>query len=83
MATVTQMAATQGMRGRVVVPVRRPSAGPPKSPRKWHSFADRSPPGTAMSSGGPRKTQLRWTSQEPTKVATASQIAAPQKGEVS
>ena len=30
-----------------------------------------------------RKTPLRWTSQEPTEVATASQIAAPRDGEAS
>ena len=42
------------------------------------NFADRSPPGTAKSHGDPRGTPLCWTSQEPTKVATVSQIAAPQ-----
>ena len=42
------------------------------------SRADRSPQGTASYSCDLRKTPLRWTSQEPTKVATAAQIAAPQ-----
>ena len=43
------------------------------------SFADRSPPKTVRSHGDPRKTSLCWASQEPTKEATVSQIAAPQE----
>ena len=36
-----------------------------------------SPQGAARSRLGVRKTSLRWTSQEPTKVATVAQIGAP------
>ena len=42
------------------------------------SFADRSPPGNGEASSDPRGAPLCWTSQEPTKVATVSQIAARQ-----
>ena len=53
---------------------------PRKLPAAFESgdrFADRSPPGIARSNLDPRKTSLRWTSQQPSKLATVSQIAAP------
>ena len=78
MATVSQTASLQGRRGLMVVPVRRQSAGPPRNPRKWRQFRRSQPLRDGEASSGPRKTSLRWTSQEPTKVATVSQIAAPQ-----
>ena len=46
------------------------------------SFADRSPPGMERSNLNPRETSLRWTPQQPSKVATVSQIAAPKDGEM-
>ena len=73
-----QIAAPHGLRGFVVIPLRRTSAGPPGAHESGDSFADRSHPGTGRSHGDPRKTSLCWASQEPTKVATVSQIAAPQ-----
>ena len=36
------------------------------------------PQGTGRPQSDPRRTYLRWASQEPTKVATVAQIAAPQ-----
>ena len=77
-ATASQIATPQGRRGLVVICVGHPSAGPPRSPRKWRQLLRSRPPGTVRSHGDPRKTPFRWTSQEPTKVATVSQIAAPQ-----
>ena len=52
--------------------------GLPGAYESGDSFADRSPPGNGEASSDPRKTSHRWTSQEPTKVAAVSQIAAPQ-----
>ena len=59
-------------------PVGRHYAGPPRSTRKWRQFRRSQPPRDGEASSGPRRTSLCWTSQEPTKVATVSQIAAPQ-----
>ena len=46
------------------------------------SFTDRSPPGMARSNLNLRGASLRWTHQQPSKVVTVSQIAAPRDGEV-
>ena len=43
-----------------------------------NSFADHSPPGMARSNLSPRMTSLRSTHQQPSKVATVSQLAPPQ-----
>ena len=45
MATVSQIAAPQGRRGLIQVPVGRHCAGPPRSSESGDSFADRSPQG--------------------------------------
>ena len=50
----------------------------PPTPRGLVGFRRSRPPRDGEVSSGPRGTSLRWTSQEPTKVATVSQIAAPQ-----
>ena len=65
-------------RGLVWMCVRRHSAGTQGAHKSGDSFADRNPQGAARSSLGVRKTSLCWAFQEPTKVATVSQIAAPQ-----
>ena len=43
-ATVSQIAAPQGSRGLICVWVRRHSAGPPSSLRKWRQFRGSQPP---------------------------------------
>ena len=52
--------------------------GPPEPLERGESFADRSPPGMARSNLSLGMTPLRWAPQQPPKVATVSQIAAPQ-----
>ena len=52
--------------------------GPPAGFESGDSFTDRSPPGMARSNLSPRRASLRWPPQQPSKVATVSQIAAPQ-----
>eukprot|EP00959_Pyramimonas_sp_CCMP1952_P369434 7738063-Pyramimonas_sp.AAC.1 len=42
-----------------------------------YCFVDRSPTRMGRSRGGQGKTSFRWTPQQPSKVATVSQIAAP------
>ena len=44
----------------------------------WRQFRRSHPPRDGEASSDPRVSHFRWTSQEPTKVATVSQIAAPQ-----
>eukprot|EP00959_Pyramimonas_sp_CCMP1952_P395094 8278101-Pyramimonas_sp.AAC.1 len=63
--------------GLMVVPLRQPSAEPPRSPRKWEHSRKSQPPRTVRSHGGLRGTPLGWPSQEPTKRATLSQMATP------
>ena len=46
-------------------------------PRTWRQFRRSQSPTVGEATSGPRETSLRWTSHEPTKVATVSQIAAP------
>ena len=43
-ATIAQIAAPEGRRGLVVIRVRHPSAGPPRSPRKRRQFCRSQPP---------------------------------------
>ena len=52
--------------------------GPPRTHESGDNFADRSPPGMAESQLGLGKASPRWTPQQPSNVATISQIAAPQ-----
>eukprot|EP00959_Pyramimonas_sp_CCMP1952_P363812 7618453-Pyramimonas_sp.AAC.1 len=52
--------------------------GPPAAFESGGSFAGRSPPGAARSRSGLRGASFRWTRQQPSKAATAPQIAAPQ-----
>ena len=49
----------------------------PGAHESGNNFADHSLQGNARSRLGVRGTPLRWLPQEPTKVATTSQIAAP------
>ena len=58
---------------------------PPAAIEIGDSFADRSPPppGMGTSNMSQRCSPLRWAPQQPSKVATVSQIAAPQDVEVS
>ena len=46
-------------------------------------FRSSHPAGTARLHSGQRMTPFRWAPQEPTKVATVSQFAAPRDGEAS
>ena len=57
--------------------------GPTGAHERGNSFADRRPPKDGEAPSGPRKTSLRWAPQEPTKLATVSQFAAPGDGEAS
>ena len=50
---------------------------PPAALECADNIADRSPPGMAKSNLSPRGASLRWTHQQPSKVATVSQVAAP------
>ena len=79
----SQFAASQGRRGFIVVDVWQQSAEPPRSPRKWRQFRSSRPPGTARPPSGLRLTPPHLASQEPPKLATASQFAAPRDGKAS
>eukprot|EP00959_Pyramimonas_sp_CCMP1952_P452903 9467360-Pyramimonas_sp.AAC.1 len=81
MTTIAQIAAPRTPRGPAVVRVDAPPLGFPGAHESGDSCADRSPQGTARSRGDPRGTYLGWASQEPTKVATVTQIAAPRNGQ--
>ena len=78
MATVSQIAAPQRRRGLLRSPWGTPLLDLPGAHESGDSFAHRSPPRDGEASSDPLRTSLCWTSQEPTKVATVSQIAAPQ-----
>ena len=78
-ATAAQIAAPEEAGRPHVICVGRTSAGPPRSPRKWRQLRRSQPPGDRETSCDLRKTYLRWASQEPTKVATVAQIAAPRR----
>ena len=62
--------------------VGRHSAGPPGAFESGVSLADRSPPGMVRSKMNLRRSRLRWTPPQPSKVATVSQIADPPPGMV-
>ena len=68
------------------VPPRSPcnvhSAGPPRSPRKCRQLRSWQfpPQGAARSRRDQRTLPIRWTSQEPPKVQTVAQLAAPPAG---
>ena len=49
----------------------------------WRQFRSSQSPGTARPHSDLRMTPPRWASQEPPKVATVSQFAAPREGEAS
>ena len=53
-----------------------PPLDPPAALESGDTFTDRSPPGMARSNLNPRRTSLCWTPEQPSKVATVSQIAA-------
>eukprot|EP00959_Pyramimonas_sp_CCMP1952_P111240 2327211-Pyramimonas_sp.AAC.1 len=79
-ATVSQIAAPQRWRGLIWARAWRHCAGPsPAGIESGDRFADRSPPGMARVSLGPRVASLCWAPQQASKVATASQIAASQR----
>ena len=73
----------QGRRGLILIRVGRHAAGPPRSQREWRQFRISQPPGTSRSHSDVRVTSLRWTSQKPTNVTSASQFATPRDGEAS
>ena len=86
---VSNFATPQGWRGQICVCVGCHYAAPPpppatSGPRKWrHDHTSQPPPGMPMSNLSLRRTSLRWPSQQPLKVATASHFAAPPRdGEV-
>ena len=73
MVAVSQFAAPKGRGALFLVCALHHPARPPRT----------QPSGTARPHSGLRMTPFRWAPQEPTKVATVSQFAAPRDGEAS
>ena len=83
MATVSQFAAPRGGEASFSSACHVTPLDPSGAHERGDSFALRSPPGPARPHSNLRITSLRWTRQQPPKVATVSLLAAPRDGEVS
>eukprot|EP00959_Pyramimonas_sp_CCMP1952_P473368 9501626-Pyramimonas_sp.AAC.1 len=53
-----------------LTPLDSPAASPSAALESGDNFTDRSPPGTGRSRSDPHGASLRWTHQQPSKVAT-------------
>ena len=78
LATVSQIAAPMGGQVSFKSGYHLTLLDPPAALESGDSFADRSPPRMARSHLGLGRASLCWTPQQPSKVVTVSQIAAPQ-----